>query len=481
MNKLLKNFSLNTINQIIILVIPLITTPYLTRNLGTESLGIGTYILSIAILFYSIGTLGTNLYSRREIAYAVAKKRNLKTVYYELFIVRLILTLLTICVYILFSWQKEYSIIYFIFSLTIVGNMMDVSWFFIGMEEMKQLVIRNCLIRIASALSVFLLVKCPEDIYIYAIIKGTGDMIAFLIMLPQVQKVIKDYKMERIRIKRHFIPIIKFFLPQAASIIYVQCDKIMIGNLTSNMSSVTIYEKGEALIKLPVTFVNALSAVTLPRIANMYAKENSENMYSLMKKISNLTVFFIVPIVVGMGIVSRIFVPLYLGNDYSESSVAMIWLMPAVIAISLSSITCIQFLMPLNETSILTKSYSFAAIVNIILNFILIQEWGIIGAAVATDVAELSVFVVQYMYIHKKYRSFGFSQNLLKRFIAVALMTLICIIIEHHFGRSVMCGIIQIVLGSTLYIFIVWALKDTVIIDIMNRIGSFRFKPQNKN
>ncbi len=470
MNKLLKNFSLNTINQIVILVIPLIITPYLTRTLGVDSLGISTYILSIATLFFSIGTLGTNIYSRREVAYTVAKKGNLKKVFYELFLVRLALTVLTLIVYFLFSFGRDYSVIYFIFSLTLSGNMLVVSWFFIGLEDMKRLVLRNCIIRVVSTIAIFILVNSPADLYLYVTIKGLSDFLAFVVMLPQVKKLIHHYEKAKLNLKKHFVPILKFFLPQAASLIYVQCDKIMIGSLTSNMSSVTIYEKGETLIKLPVTFVNALSAVTLPRIANLYAKDNTHNLNNLMKKISSYTLLFILPVVIGLGLVSRVFVPIYLGSDYANSSVVMVCLIPAVLAISLTSITCIQYLMPLDETSILTKSYFFAAIANVILNFVLIKYFDIIGAAIATDVAEILVFIIQYSYICKKYGSFKFSKDLVKRLVALFIMVSIVVVLGVGFGHALLGGVLQVILGGMSYILVVWLLKDSAFLELLIRL-----------
>ena len=472
MGKLLKNFSLNTINQLIILIIPFITTPYLTRKLGADALGLSTYVLSLATLFYSIGTLGTNIYSRREIAYTVAKKKNIKKSFHELFLVRLILTVLTVGVYLVFMLYQDNKVIYVIFILTLLGNMLDVSWLFIGMEDMKKLVLRNCIIRIISMISVFVFIKNPSDLYLYSLIKASGDFLAFIIMLPYVAKVLKPYSKEKLEIKKHLIPIVKLFLPQAASIIYVQCDKIMLGNLTSEISSVTIYEKAEALIKLPVTFVNALSAVTLPRVANMYAGDQTSNLYPLMKKISNLTLLFIIPILIGIGLVADVFVPLYLGEEYQFASVTMIALIPAVIAISLSSITGIQFLMPLNETKTLTISYSTAAIINIILNFLLIKPYGIIGAAIATDIAEILVFVIQYIYICKKYKSFNLTDNLLKRIIALSLMIFGVILIKYFFDKSILSGLFQILVGALLFAIVIIATKDKAAMYIVNIIKS---------
>ena len=60
-NKVIQNYLYNLSYQIVITVLPIITTPYLTRVLGADNLGIARYVESIATLFTIIGVLG-NLY-----------------------------------------------------------------------------------------------------------------------------------------------------------------------------------------------------------------------------------------------------------------------------------------------------------------------------------------------------------------------------------------------------------------------------------
>ena len=74
-----KNYLYNLFYQILVIVMPLITTPYLSRVLGAEAIGIYSYTLSIATYFILFGTLGISLYGQREIAYVQEddKKRSI--------------------------------------------------------------------------------------------------------------------------------------------------------------------------------------------------------------------------------------------------------------------------------------------------------------------------------------------------------------------------------------------------------------------
>ena len=65
----------NLIYQILIIVLPLITTPYISRVLGAENIGIYSYTISVATYFILFGSLGIATYGQREIAYIQDDKK----------------------------------------------------------------------------------------------------------------------------------------------------------------------------------------------------------------------------------------------------------------------------------------------------------------------------------------------------------------------------------------------------------------------
>ena len=98
-----KNYMYNLIYQILILVLPLITTPYLSRVLGAEGVGIYSYTYAITTYFMLFGSLGISLYGQREIAYAQENVEARKKVFIEIIIFRFItIGLATIAYFFLF-------------------------------------------------------------------------------------------------------------------------------------------------------------------------------------------------------------------------------------------------------------------------------------------------------------------------------------------------------------------------------------------
>ena len=77
MESVKKNFLYNIVYQILLIILPLITAPYVSRTLGATSVGIYSYINSIAYYFLIIAMLGISNYGNREIAAVRENKEKL--------------------------------------------------------------------------------------------------------------------------------------------------------------------------------------------------------------------------------------------------------------------------------------------------------------------------------------------------------------------------------------------------------------------
>lgn len=469
MNKLFKNYIYNSFYQVLTIIIPLVTTPYLTRHLGSNSLGISTYVLSVVTLYYTIGSLGIDLYSRREVAYSKANNKNLKVVFYELLIARLVLLVLTVICYIPFVIDNRYRIYYVINLATLLGLFLDTSWFFIGIEKMKEVVVRNTTVKLITTILIFSTIKNSNDLFTYVFIYAISQFISCLIMVPNLHKYLKEYSYGKINISKHMRPVFYLFLPQAGSVIYTQFDKIMIGMLSSDISFVTIYEKAYTIINLPLKFITALSTVVLPRTAGLFAKKNYREIKRLLIKILDFTMLIAIPTIIGLSLVADIFLPFYLGEEYLNSISVLRILSFATIAVALSNITGVQYLMAVNKTKILTFSYIIAAIVNLTLNYVLISFLNANGAAIATAIAEWIVFLIQYHYMCKKNMSLNIKRMILNRWIPLLVLVIVVQGTRVIFGTSIISGLLQIFLAIISYFIALYAIKDETLMEMIGK------------
>lgn len=155
-----KNYLYNLAYQVLVLILPIITTPYISRVLGAENVGIYSFTISIVTYFTLFGSLGVALYGQREIAYAREDTTKRKKTFFEIVIFRFLTMAIAMLVYFfIFARNNQYEQYYKILLLYLVASAVDISWFFQGMEEFKKTVTRNVIVRIASVCCIFIFVK----------------------------------------------------------------------------------------------------------------------------------------------------------------------------------------------------------------------------------------------------------------------------------------------------------------------------------
>lgn len=280
-----KNYIYNLIYQILAIIIPLITTPYLSRILGAENIGIYSFTLSITTYYILFGSLGVAMYGQREIAYVQDNIDKRSKTFYEIFIMKAITLLLSLFVfYFTFCLNGEYSIYYKILMLEIIANIVDISWYFQGIEEFKKTVLRNIIVKLISVACIFLFVKNQSDLNIYFVIYVLSTFLGNITLWFYLPQHLKKIKFRELKIKKHIKPALMLFIPQIATQIYTVLDKTMIGAIISDKSEVGYYEQTQKIIKLLLTLATSLGVVMMPRIASTYAKKDMKKVKEYMNK-----------------------------------------------------------------------------------------------------------------------------------------------------------------------------------------------------
>ena len=163
-----KNYIYNLVYQILVIVLPLITTPYISGVLGAEKIGIYNFTTSIATYFILFGSLGVAMYAQREIAYVQDDVKKRSKLFWEIFFFRCItMTISIIVFYFTYASHGEYQLYYKILIIQLLANVLDISWFFQGLEEFKKTVTRNLLVKILSVISIFIFVKTHLYIFMF--------------------------------------------------------------------------------------------------------------------------------------------------------------------------------------------------------------------------------------------------------------------------------------------------------------------------
>lgn len=398
---IISNYIYNLSFQIISILFPLITTPYLSRILGVEKIGIFSYTLSITTYFILLSSLGINLYGQREVAYVQDNIEKRSKIFNDLFCIRLTIITFVLFIFLLFIlFIKSYKVYFILWILELIGTFFDISWFFQGLEEFKKTISRNFLVKILCLVLIFIFVKSDADLGKYILIYSLATFIGNLSLWIYVPKYVKFMpKYENLNIIKYLKNLFIFFIPQLATKIYTLLDKTMIGIFYDNKSEVGYYEQSQKIIFLLLTILTSLGTVLMPRIASYFSKKDYKKIKECILNSFEFVFALGIPIFIGVILCSKYIIPLYLGDGYDKSVILMELLSPIIIVVGLSNITGIQLLVPMKKQKEYNMSVIIGAIINFVLNLFFIYFWGSIGAAITTLLAEVIILLVQLKHV----------------------------------------------------------------------------------
>lgn len=455
-----KNYIFNVIYQVILIILPIITVPYVSRVLGSTGIGIYSYTLSIVTYFILLGSFGISLYGQREIAYYQNDRKNRSKIFCELFILKLTTTLIsTILFGILFCIKGDYSIYYRILLLEFLSNIFDISWLYQGEEKFKTIVFKNGIVKLVSIISIFTFVKTNNDVWIYILIYVLSNLFGNLSLWLSLNKDI-DFTFKDLNFKKHIKPILLLFIPQVAIQVYVILDKTMIGFITQDMNEVGFYDQAQKVIKLLLTIITSMGTVMLPRIASCFSENKKDTIKVYMNKTFKFVFLNASPMIAGIILVSNRFVPLFFGEGYDKVKILMPILSLIILSIGLSNVIGVQYLLPTKRQKEYTISVVVGMITNVILNSILIYYYKSIGACIATVIAELSVTCTQLYFVRKDFN----IKQILRYSYKYILFSLIMFIGVYplnylNFNDKIVM-IIQILAGLLIYVICLLISKD---------------------
>ena len=402
MNKVKKNFVYLSLYKILEMLLPMITSPLLSRRLGAEALGVYSYSYSIVSIFAIISQLGVYNYGMREIAKVRNNQEKLNSTYSNIFVTHLLSGIIvTIIYFISLCFLQEKNIIIFIIQGgVLLSNIVDNAFLFIGLENVKTVSIRDAIIKFATFFLILLFIKSPDDLLKYTMIMTFSTLICRTVGLLYGRKFAKFVKPKLSECKKHFKPMAILMIPTLASTVYQSMDKIMIGWFYGD-KEVGYYECASKGL-IPKNIITALGTVMCPHIASMYAEDRKKEALNMVEK--SLTVSLIMSYIFTFGIIAiaKEFAPWFWGSEFSVCSNMLIGLSITIPIWCVGEVIRNQLLLPLGRDNQNMISFVLGIIVNAILNALLIQKFSVMGAIVATILAELVMSIVQASFVKKE-------------------------------------------------------------------------------
>lgn len=481
MNKIAKNYILNLIFEIVAIFVPLLTAPYLTRVLHADNFGIYSYIQSVTAIISSLALLGVYSYGNRQIAYCRDNPQELSNTFWELMILRGILGFVGTSVYFGFAVFSRYGLYLGIYYAFFLATIIDCSWIYVGMENMLPCVLKNIAIKLLTFIGVFVLVKNENDVGKYVALVAFGSLIANISVYTQLRGIIKKPRISWGRMWKHLKGAFFLYLPQIASLLYLQMDKAMIEGMTGATSQVSFYDQAEKIVTIALSCITALSTVMMPRIANEFKKGNHDKIVFYVNKSAKFSLAMAVPMSVGLMFTATRLIPWYLGDDYIATAYAIIAISPITISNALIGISGKQYFIATNKIKIITVSNFVSAGVNLVVNALLIPKYGYMGAATATLVASYTNVIIQFIALSKYIKIKAILQGSLRYYILSILMGIIILIETRLLGLRATASstVIQILTGVVFYLGSLIVIKDEVamyVVDALKKLFGGRRK-----
>ena len=398
-----KNTLYNMAYRLFSMLLPLVTAPWLSRAVGTEGVGLYGYAWAISYTFCLVGLLGLENYGPRAIAQAKDDRATLDRTFSAIWKMQLLvagLTLLIWCGYVAFVAGEEKQIAFHL-TLMSVSCLVNVDWCLMGLDQFKPIALRNTAVKLIAAAAVFVFVRKPEDLWIYAFVWSLSTFIGCASCMWSLRGKVKLVPVAWKEALIHLRPCAVLSISVIAVSVYRQMDKVMIGAL-SDMSQTGLYENAEKIILCLAGFISAIGTVMLPKVSHMTAQGRMEDVRKHIDASMDLVMCMVCALGFGLASIAVEFAPLFYGADFAASGWLMIPLSMTLLTIGFANVIRTQWVLPQKRDGIFVKSVLTGAAVNVVLNALLIPGFGAMGAVAATLAAELSVPVVQFVILRKE-------------------------------------------------------------------------------
>jgi O-antigen/teichoic acid export membrane protein len=479
-NSVKTNFVFSALIKLLTYLLPLITTPYLSRILGPTGIGDYSYANSICSYFCLLVNFGFIGFGTIEISKERDNIESYSGTFWSIFFLRAIFFAIATISYsillIVMSKEEGFQLsLYLALSLTIFANFFDITYLFQGLENFKTISLINCAVRIASTVLIFVLIKTSDDLLIYTIIQSV--QLLFIAVLPWlfIHGNISKPKKETIKIKETFCSALIYFLPTLAVTLSSLIDKTMIGKICST-TEVGYYEQAYKIVLMIIALLHSLAPVMLTRITYLIKKGQEDEVNNKIRQM--FEVYFLIgfPCIFGLYAIVYSFVPAFFGDDFIPSITIMCFLLPLILISTISNALGNVFYGPRGKEWMTSIFYGIGTIVNIISNALIIPKLGAEGAAITSLCSETLITSLFIVFSKKSIKFKQIALVSIKPLVASIIMFFVVFSLDRFcfsslFSNKVIISIIDVAIGIVVYSVLILIFKDQLIDSELRRIS----------
>lgn len=396
-----RNFIYNVGYQLLQIAIPIVTTPYVSRVLGAERIGVYSFTNAVVGYFVLVAALGMSTYGVRAIASVRDDPEECSRQFWGAFAAQAGVAVVVLMAYFGFmaTVGRAEAIYYLLWLPMVAKSLIDVSWFLFGLEDFGFTTARSLFFRVLGVFCIFGFVRSPQDLDIYILITGGTALLSNISIWPRALSHISFVRPTVEEIRRHFLASLGLFVPVIATSLYNSLDKVMLG-VISGTTEVGFYEYAGRMCSITASVMGAMGTVMLPRVSSYIGTGRTDEAKELVGTALWLMLAMAFAFSFGLASVAPTFVPVFFGDEFLPCTVLMSVLAVTIPLLSVSNVLGRQWLLPNKRDVLYTRSVFAGAVVDIALNVFLMPSMGALGASLSTIAAEAAVCLAQVRYVH---------------------------------------------------------------------------------
>lgn len=456
------NFLMNLILTVTQMLYPLVTFTYAARILGVDGIGEVSFAFSTIAYFTRLAAVGLPTYGIRIFAQKKDDYIELSKTYQELMLISLACTALSYIIFFVGLYTvprfQASSKLLLIASLNIILTVLGTQWFYQGIEEYGHITRSGLIVRAAALVILFVFVKTKQDTDVYLwtyLLSETGFSIFNML---SIRKYVTFRRVGTLNFRQHIRPLLLFFAMAVSTTIYTNLDTVMLGFLKDS-TEVGYYNGALKISRVLTTVSTVFGVVLMPRISSLVKQSKDEEASLLLQESMEFILVAAIPLMVFSFFFATPICVFICGADFSYSGTVLRVLIPSILFAALSNVFGYQILAPYEQESKVTIAVSVGAVVDGVLNALMIPRYGAFGAALATSLAELVVLLLEGYYIRGRLSALfaRFTPRLILAGIGFPILLaygLTFLPLQEGFIKLFICGIIYVVLYALLLLVI---------------------------
>lgn len=457
MSSIKKNLLYSISNQILLIILPLITAPYLSRALGADRLGEYSFTYSVANYFVLFAMLGVNNYGNRRIAQTRDDRHAVSEEFWSIYFFQVTATALMLGAYCLYDLMLSADfVLTLIWIPYVLSAGLDINWFFFGLEEFKITVTRNVCIKLVTFALTLAFVRGNYALQIYCGLMSLSFLVSAAALWPFICARVDFVLPTPGSVARHLKPNLKLFVPVVAVSFYTVMDKVMLGWLSASYAENGYFENAYKIATMPMAVITALGNVMLPRVSNLISTGERERARRYLGDSMWAAMVMSFAFCFGIVGIAPVLIPVFFGSEFAPSEAAMCIIVADMPFMAWANVIRTQLLIPEGRDGDYMASVIAGAAVNIVVNLCLIPSFGAAGAAIGTFAAESTVCLVQTFVVKGEIPIRKWIGSCLPYLVAGLIMSVAVRGLGAALGSGAVTLAAQVAAGAALYAGLAW-------------------------